>query len=92
MSAHLIDVEAVTGGWRVVSDLCETPLMFPSGAVAEAQARNLAAAAQARGGETEIRVRDGSGGLIAHFAAPALVHPDLPRRRRRFSAAELASD
>ncbi len=81
MRPHRIDIIPVQGGWYVTSALCGLPLMFLSGACAEAQARRLGAAVQAVGGTAEIRIHDRSGGLAAHFALPAHHEPEPVSRR-----------
>jgi hypothetical protein len=78
-------VTAVPGGWRVLDDKGGMPLMFLSGAKAEAKARELAALSRrfGEGGQVRIFTRDGRlatapGGPFGHAAARphmAAAHP-----------------
>jgi len=57
--SYQIAVEPVAGGWSVVSDGRE-PMMFLSGARAEAQARALARRLSEAGEDVELIIRDRS--------------------------------
>lgn len=69
---HHISVMPVEGGWRVLSPLDDTPLMFLSGAKAEAQAKALAEQLAAAGRDARVLVHDRTQALVGtwrYFAA-----------------------
>lgn len=83
---NLVTVRPVEGGWSVVSSLSDQPLMFTSGAAAEAKARSLAEVIAAAGGDVRVLIhdrRDVMIGAFRYFAAdppaPALSEP-IPAR------------
>jgi hypothetical protein len=55
---YTIAVGPVEGGWSVVCDAAQEPMVFLSGARAEAQARALAQRLSLDGDEVELTVRD----------------------------------
>jgi len=59
---QVITVVPTQGGWTVQHDLADNPMMFRSGAKAEAAARDLgdAIAQKGRAAEIHIYLRDGS--------------------------------
>ncbi len=57
-AASIVSVAPVEGGWAVTSSLSDQPLMFLSGAQAEAKARSLAKLIAAHGGEARMVVHD----------------------------------
>jgi len=57
MEAMRLDVRPVDAGWRVDVDRCE-PLMFSSGAAAEAGAHALAARMAKAGSDVQVIVHD----------------------------------
>lgn len=59
-----ISVLPVSGGWRVVSPLDDTPLMFLSGAKAEEKAKALAARLAAAGRDARVLIHDRIRALI----------------------------
>jgi hypothetical protein len=61
---HLIAVAPVGGGWSVACDGGFEPMMFLSGARAEAQARALARRLAEAGVEVELAVRDQADALV----------------------------
>jgi hypothetical protein len=68
---HRIAVAPVDGGWAIACDGGLQPMMFLSGARAEAQARALARRLAQAGGEVELTVRDRSETLVGHTRYPA---------------------
>jgi len=76
---QVITVVPTQGGWTVQHDMADNPMMFRSGAKAEAAARDLGGAFAQRGSAAEIHIylRDGSLGgrfvctpsISEHFAA-----------------------
>jgi hypothetical protein len=71
MNQHTVGVHAVQGGWEVDCSFSASPLMFLSGAVAEAKARTLAACAAAEGFDVTMEVHDQRDHIVAtlHFYA-----------------------
>jgi len=63
-SFHTVLVGPVDGGWRVECDLAGQPLMFLSGARAEAQAKALAAGLAKSGYDAHVVIRDRSDALV----------------------------
>ena len=63
---HRIAVSPVDGGWSIACDDGLEPMMFLSGARAEAQARALARRLAEAGEEVELTVRDRSSALVGH--------------------------
>ena len=61
---HHISVVPVEGGWRVVSPLDETPLMFLSGAKAEEKAKAMAERLAAAGRDARVLIHDRTRALI----------------------------
>ena len=61
---HQIAVSPVAGGWSLAVDGGLEPMMFLSGARAEAQARALAQRLSEAGGDVEVTVRDRSRALV----------------------------
>jgi len=76
---QVITVVPTQGGWTVQHDMADNPMMFRSGAKAEAAARDLGGAFAQCGSAAEIHIylRDGSLGgrfvctpsISEHFAA-----------------------
>ena len=69
---HHISVMPVEGGWRVLSPLDDTPLMFLSGAKAEAKAKALAEQLAAAGRDARVLIHDRTQALVGtwrYFAA-----------------------
>lgn len=69
---HRISVMPVEGGWSVLSPLNDTPLMFLSGAKAEAKAKALAEQLAAAGSDARVLVHDRTQALVGtwrYFAA-----------------------
>jgi hypothetical protein len=60
-----IAVAPVSGGWAIAFDAGVEPMMFLSGACAEAQARALAHRLAQSGTEVELTVLDRSRALVA---------------------------
>jgi hypothetical protein len=60
--AQVITVTPTQGGWTVQHDVADNPMMFHSGAKAEAAARDLGDALAQRGAAAEIHIylRDGT--------------------------------
>ncbi|MDO8902163.1 MAG: hypothetical protein Q7V15_12495 [Phenylobacterium sp.] len=81
-SDNLITVTPVEGGWSVTSSLCDHPLMFMSGAHAEAKARSLAQLIATAGGDAQVVVHDRRNALIGtvrYFAVEGIeVGPTEP--------------
>lgn len=61
---HHISVVPVEGGWRVLSPLDDTPLMFLSGAKAEEKAKSLAERLAAAGHDARVLIHDRTQALI----------------------------
>lgn len=61
---HKIAVAPVDGGWSIACDGGLEPMMFLSGARAEAQARALAQRLSDAGGDVQLTVRDRSRALV----------------------------
>jgi hypothetical protein len=61
---HIAVAPVEGGGWSLVCDYGLEPMMFLSGARAEAQARALARRLSEAGGDVELTVRDRSRTLI----------------------------
>ena len=61
---HIAVAPVEGGGWSLACDLGLEPMMFLSGARAEAQARALARRLSEAGGEVELTVRDRSRALV----------------------------
>ncbi|CAN5485539.1 hypothetical protein BH10PSE5_BH10PSE5_28350 [soil metagenome] len=61
---HHISVVPVEGGWRVLSPLDDTPLMFLSGAKAEEKAKSLAERLAATGHDAQVLIHDRTQALI----------------------------
>jgi hypothetical protein len=78
-----IAVAPVSGGWAVSWTGCTCPLMFLSGARAEAEGCRLAAGLAALGHAVELLVHDRQGALIAaiRYAVEAPADARTPRRR-----------
>jgi hypothetical protein len=78
-----IAVAPVQGGWAVSWTGCACPLMFLSGARAEAEACRLAAGLAALGHAVEVLVHDRQGALIAaiRYAVETPAEPRPARRR-----------
>lgn len=71
---NVVAVTPVEGGWSVTSSLADHPLMFISGAQAEAKARSLAQLIAAAGGDAQVIVHDRRNtliGTVRYFAAEA---------------------
>ncbi|MDP1618400.1 hypothetical protein [Phenylobacterium sp.] len=69
---NVVTVTPVEGGWSVTSSLADHPLMFFSGAHAEAKARSLAQVIASAGGDAQVIVHDRRNALIGtvrYFAA-----------------------
>ncbi|MFT4936964.1 MAG: hypothetical protein ACI9LT_003687 [Pseudoalteromonas distincta] len=69
---NVVSVTPVDGGWSVTSGLADHPLMFMSGAHAEAKARSLAQLIAAAGGDAQVIVHDRRNtliGTVRYFAA-----------------------
>ena len=64
MRQHQIAVVPVDGGWSVACDGGLEPVMFLSGARAEAQARALAQRLSEAGGDVRLTVRDRSSAVV----------------------------
>lgn len=62
-----IMVVPVEGGWSLRTALSDAPLMFLSGAKAEAEAKALAARIAAAGQDTRVLIHDRSEALVATF-------------------------
>lgn len=78
-----ISVVPVSGGWRVLSPLDDTPLMFLSGAKAEEKAKALAARLAAAGRDARVLIHDRTSALVGawrFFAADAPLS-ELPVRK-----------
>ncbi|MBW0151067.1 MAG: hypothetical protein Q8L59_12900 [Phenylobacterium sp.] len=74
-SDNVVSVTPVDGGWSVTSGLADHPLMFMSGAHAEAKARSLAQLIAAAGGDAQVIVHDRRNtliGTVRYFAAEAV--------------------
>lgn len=73
---HTVSVIPVSGGWAVSAREIAAPMVFFSGAKAEAAARRLAETIARRGETAEVRIflRDGS--MAGRFACAPMV--DLP--------------
>ena len=71
---HHIAVAPVDGGWSIACDGGLEPMMFLSGARAEAQARALARRLSEAGGDVQLTIRDRSRTLVgrAHYLAGEL--------------------
>lgn len=67
---HVITVAPAESGWTVNAEAFE-PMVFLSGAKAEAAARRLADKIAAGGDAAEIRIFLRDGALAARFARPA---------------------
>jgi hypothetical protein len=61
---HLIKVAPVDGGWTVRCDGDMQPLMFLSGARAEAHARNLAKRYAGFGDDAQVVIHDRQGAVV----------------------------
>lgn len=89
---NVVTVRPVEGGWSVVSSLSDQPLMFTSGAAAEAKARSLAQVIAAAGGDVRVVVhdrRDVMVGAFRYFAEdPPAVTISAPGRVRGWVPAE----
>ena len=68
----VITVSPADTGWAVKSSSVENPMMFLSGAKAEASARRLAANITMSGVPAEIRIFTRDGALAGRYACPAL--------------------
>lgn len=69
---NIVSVTPVEGGWAVTSSLSDQPMMFLSGAEAEAKARSLARLIAAAGGDAQVIVHDRRNamvGAVRYFAA-----------------------
>lgn len=69
---NVVSVTPVEGGWSVTCGLADHPLMFMSGAHAEAKARSLAQLIAAAGGDAQVIVHDRRNtliGTVRYFAA-----------------------
>ena len=58
MSGHTIRVEPAAGGWSVKAPIAGYPMMFHSGAQAEAKARALGARLAQDGEDAIVEIRD----------------------------------
>lgn len=79
MTCTVILVTPVDEGWAVEAPSGAPPLVFPSGASAEAKAVELSRVAARRGARAEVRVRDRSGEMIATLS----FEPDPPHPTAR---------
>ncbi|HMO42599.1 MAG TPA: hypothetical protein PKB04_04605 [Phenylobacterium sp.] len=68
---NIISVTPVEGGWAVTSGLSDQPLMFLSGAQAEAKARSLAKLIAAYGGDAQVVVHDRRNVQVGALRFPA---------------------
>lgn len=69
---NIVSVTPVDGGWAVTSSLSDQPMMFLSGAQAEAKARSLAKLIAGAGGDAQVIVHDRRNALVGavrYFAA-----------------------
>ncbi len=64
---NVVTVRPVEGGWSVSSSLSDQPLMFMSGAAAEAKARSLAEVIAAAGGDVLVIVHDRRDVMVGTF-------------------------
>lgn len=81
---NVVAVRPVEGGWSVTSSLSDHPLMFISGADAEAKARSLAQVIASAGGDAQVVVHDRRNtliGTVRYFAADSsAVELSVPKR------------
>ncbi|MDP1874565.1 hypothetical protein [Phenylobacterium sp.] len=61
---NVVSVSPVEGGWSVTCGLADHPLMFISGADAEAKARSLAQLIASAGGDAQVLVHDRRNTLV----------------------------
>jgi hypothetical protein len=73
---HIVSVIPVSGGWAVTTRSLAGPMVFFSGAKAEAAARRLAETIARRGETVEIRIYLRDGSLAGRFVCAPMV--DLP--------------
>jgi len=66
-----IAVEPAEGGWALAYDAQQAPMLFLSGARAEAQAHALARRLSAAGHDVELTVRDRARNLVGSTRYPA---------------------
>jgi hypothetical protein len=68
---YFIAVAPIEGGWSVACDAVREPMVFLSGARAEAQARALAVRLSDAGDDVELTVRDRAQVLVGTASYPA---------------------
>jgi hypothetical protein len=73
---HIVSVIPVSGGWAVTTRSLAGPMVFFSGAKAEAAARRLAETIARRGETVEIRIYLRDGSLAGRFACAPMA--ELP--------------
>ncbi|MBA4792756.1 MAG: hypothetical protein H2041_03725 [Phenylobacterium sp.] len=64
---NVVAVRPVDGGWSVISCLSDQPLMFVSGAAAEAKARSLAQVIARAGGDALVVIHDRRDVMVGTF-------------------------
>jgi len=74
---QIVSVIPVSGGWAVNNKALAAPMVFLSGAKAEAAARRLGETIARRGETAEIRVYLRDGTLVGRFVCTPMVELEL---------------